>query len=429
MRLKFVLALVGLLLLFSLFGLNAPATRAAEIRSGDRVVVAADEVIDDDLIVSANVVEIDGVVTGDLVAAARQIIVRGTVEGSAALAGQEILVSGQIDGSLYAAGYVVTLAEGAVVGRNVYFFGFALTTEPGSQIGRTLHASGAQVRHNGAIGGDLNVATSALEVNGQVSGDVTGQVSAAGAPARMPFGMPGLPPVEILTPGLRVAPEAQIGGQVLVQEMTTAPTAAEETGALGLPRWLSNRLGTVIGLLLTAAVVVYFAPRFLPAVSGALRRKPLPSLGWGALIYLLLFPLGLIVGLILVVLLTIVVGFVTFGQLTAAILGLAGSFWLFALFAFLFFVYVIAWLIVGHLAGDALLSRAGVGAGRWAQFLSVALGVVIFQALRAIPFLGFLVAFLVGTFALGALFVVWLERRRTGRADEMPPKPAGSVSA
>jgi hypothetical protein len=176
-------------------------------------------------------------------------------------------------------------------------------------------------------------------------------------------------------------------------------------------------------------VVIYFAPRFLPAVSDALRRKPLPSLGWGALIYIILFPLGLFVGLILIVLLTIFVGFITFGQLTAAILGLAGSFWLFAIFAFLFFVYVIAWLIVGHLAGDALLSRAGVGAGQWAQFLSVALGVVIFQALRAIPFLGFFVAFLVGTLAMGALFVVWLERRRAGRADEIPPKPAGSVPA
>jgi cytoskeletal protein CcmA (bactofilin family) len=423
MRYKVVLLLGWLLLALAFIGRAAP-TRAAEIRSGDRVIIAADEVIDDDLIVSGDVVEIDGAVTGDLVAAARQIIVRGTVEGSAALAGQETLVSGQIDGSLYAAGYVMTLADGAVIGRNVYFGGFSLITQPGSQVGRAVHAAGAQVRHNGAIGGDLNVAASALEVNGQVAGDVTGQVSAAGTTTQLPFTFPGLPAVEVLTPGLRVGPEAQVGGEVQVSEATAAPA---ETGVLGLPLWLTDRLGTIIGLLLVAAVLIYFAPRFLPAVSDALRRKPLPSLGWGALIYLLLFPLALVASLVLVGLITVVFGVITFGQLTAAILGLAGSLWLFALFAFLFFAYIISWLIVGHLLGGALLSRAGVSApSRWIQFLYVALGVILFQALRAIPVLGFIVAFLVGTFALGALFVYWLERRRAGKP-VVAPEPAGSV--
>jgi cytoskeletal protein CcmA (bactofilin family) len=426
MRHKVIIVLAGLFLLSGLAILNVPTARAADIRTGDRVVIAADEVIDDDLIVSAGVVEVDGAITGDLVVSARQIILRGTVGGSAALAGQEILVSGQIDGSLYAAGYVMTLAEGAVVARNVYFGGFALTTALGSQIGRSLHAGGAQVTHNGAVGGDLNVAASALEVNGQVSGDVTGQVSAATTPARMPFGVPGLPQVEILTPGLRVGPEAQIGGQVLATEVAAAPAETAATGFLGLPRWLLNRVGEVIGQLIVAAALIYFAPRFLPVVSDALRRKPLPSLGWGALIYLILFPLALIAGLILVVLLTIAFGVVTFGQHTAAILGLTGGFYLFALFAFLFVAYIISWLIVGHLIGRALLSRLGGDApDRAVQFIYVALGVVLLQALRAVPYLGFLVAFLVGTFALGALFVVWLERRRAGKVPAVA-QPAAS---
>lgn len=426
MRLKVVFALVGLFLLSGLFVLNVPAARAAEIRTGDRVVIAADEVIDDDLIVSGNVVEVDGEVTGDLVVSARQIILRGTVGGSAALAGQEILVSGQVDGSLYVAGYVATLADGAVIARNVYFGGFALTTAPGSRIGRSLHAGGAQVTHNGAIGGDLNVAAGALEVNGQVSGDVTGQVSAATTAARPMIPMPGLPNVEVLTPGLRVGPEAQIGGQVLATEVTAAPAEAAATGFLGLPRRLLNRVGEVIGQLIVAAALIYFAPRFLPVAGDALRRKPLPSLGWGALIYIILFPLALIAGLILVVFMTIAFGLVTFGQHTAAILGLTGGFYLFALFAFLFVAYIISWLIVGHLIGRALLSRVGGAApGRAVQFIYVALGVILLQALRAVPYLGFLVAFLVGTFALGALFVVWLERRRAGKVPAVA-QPAAS---
>jgi len=41
--------------------------------------------------------------------------------------------------------------------------------------------------------------------------------------------------------------------------------------------------------------------------------------------------------------------------------------------------------------------------------------VILFQALRAVPILGFIVAFLVGTFALGALVLAWQERRRAGQ--------------
>ena len=413
MRHKFIFPLVGLVLLAALFRPVAPAS-AADIRTGDRVVIAADETIDDDLIVSANIIEVNGTITGDLIPAGQQIVVRGTVGGSAALAGQVIDVSGQIDGSLYAGGYALRLLDGAVVGRNLYFGGFSATTAADSRVERNAYVGASQLRHEGAIGGDLNVGVSGLDVNGAVGGDVVGQTSPAGTNAKMPFSVPGMPAVDMMVPGLRVGPSAQIGGQVLAQEM--APVAAPTTGWLGLPLWLLHRIGETIGLLLAAIVVIAIAPRFIPAVSDALRRRPLPSLGWGALIYLLLFPVGLVAGLMLIVLLGFVVGLLTFGRYTLAIVGLSGSLWLLALFAFLFFVYMVAWLIVGHLVGRALLSRlGGASPGRPGQFLYVMVGVILFQALRAVPILGFIVAFLVGTFALGALVLAWQERRRAGR--------------
>lgn len=436
MRHKFIFPLVGLILLAALFRPIGTAF-AADIRTGDRIVIAADETIDDDLIVSGDIIEVNGTITGDLIAAGRQIVVRGTVGGSAALAAQVIEIPGQIDGSLYATGYTMQLSDGAVVGRNLFFTGFNLTTAAGSHVERDVYMAGQQMNHGGSIGGDLNVAANGVDVNGAVGGDVVGQTAPAGTSSRIPFSLPGMPAVEMQLPGLRVGPAAQISGQVLAQEVgpktqtngqvpaqDVEPAAPATTGWLGLPLWLLHRIGETIGLLLAAIAIIAVAPRFIPTVSDALRRRPLPSLGWGALIYLIVFPVGLVVGLMLVVLLGILVGWLTFGRYTLAVVGLSGSLWLTALFAFLFFVYIVSWLIVGHLLGRGLLSRLGLAApSRSMQFLYVTVGVILFEVLRAVPILGFILALLVGTFALGALFVAWQERRMAG-TDKGAPLPA-----
>lgn len=409
----FTALFVGSILLATLF-LPGPRAMASDIRTGDHVIIAADEVIDDDLIISGDIIEVNGTITGDLVAMGRQVVVRGAVGGSAALAAQAIDVSGRIDGSLYAGGYTMRLLDGATVGRNLYFGGYNLLTHPDSHVEGDANVAASQMTHNGTIGGDLNVSVSGLDVSGTVGGDITGQTAASGTTgSTIPFTPPGMPVVDMMSPGLRVAPEAAVGGQILAREVV--PAAPATTGFLGLPLWLLERIGETIGLLLAALVIVAVAPRFIPAVSDALRRKPLPSLGWGALIYLVLFPIGIIAGLFLVILLAVLTNLLTFGRYTLAILGLSASFWLFALFAFLFFVYMVAWLIVGHLVGRALLSRlGGPEPGRAVQFLYVAVGVILFQVLHAVPYLGFVLAFIVGTLALGALFVAWQERRRAG---------------
>ena len=409
MRGKSLILFIGLAL--AVLGLLARPAHAADIRTGERVVIAADEVIDDDLIVSAQFVEVNGTVSGDVVATGTVVIINGPVEGSVMVAAQSVEVNGPVGGSVYAAGYSLQLGGEADVQRNVLSFGFSATTQPGSQVGRDLYVAGYQLRHDGIVGGDLNVAVSALQINGTVGGDVTGEVSAAGRGAPRQVPLPNMPEtVATLPSGLVVGPAARIDGQMNVREIS--PAAQPVVGVFGLPLWLSDRLGTTIGLLLVAVFIIALWPRFLPALSGALQRRPLPSLGWGLLIYLLLFPVGILVGIVLIIGLTLLFAMVTFGQLTAAMLGLTVGTYLFALFGFLFFTYVIAWLVVGHLLGRALFNRANRPVSRIAQFFYVVLGVVLWQALRAVPVLGFIVAFFVGTLALGAVVVYWQDRHR-----------------
>ena len=418
MRGKTILLILGLLVVA---GLVAPSVHAADIRRGERVVIAADEVIDDDLVVSAQYIEVNGTVTGDLVATGTIIVVNGTVEGSALLAAQSLEVRGRIAGSIYGATYSLLLDEGAAIHRNVLFAGFSAATRPDSEVDRDVYVVGYQLLHDGMVRGNVNVTTNALQINGSVGGDVRGEVAATGGGMPRQFALPTMPAdVAILPSGLVIGSTAQIGGQMAVQE--TAPAAAQPArGAFGLPKWLSDRLGQAIGLLLVAIVLIAVAPRFLPSLSDALRAEPLPALGWGLLIYLLLFPLALFVGLVLIVLLTILFGVVTFGQYTTAVLGLTTGAYVFGLFAFLFFTYMASWLIVGHLVGRLLLGRGKIGwPSRGAQFGYVLLGVVLFQALRAVPVLGFVLAFFVASLALGAVFVSWRARRRPAKASVQP---------
>ena len=424
MRSKSLILFIGVAL--AVLGLVARPTHAADIRTGERVVIAADEVIDDDLIVSAQFVEVNGTVTGDLVATGTVITINGHVGGSAIVAAQSVEVRGTIDGSLYGGAYSLLLGEGAAVARNVLFGGFSAATRAGSEVGRDFHAAGYQMLHEGRIGGDLNVSTVALQLNGAVGGDVVGEVSAPGSAAPPQVPLPNMPAtVSTLPSGLVIGPAAQIGGQVRVEQIVSTPQP--RGGPLGIQPWLTDRLGTVIGLLLVAVFVIALWPRFLPALSGSLQRRPLPSLGWGLLIYVLLFPAGIIVGLILIVGLTLLFAMVTFGQLTAAVLGLLVGLFLFALFGFLFFTYVVAWLIVGHLVGRVLFNRANRPVSRGVQFLYVLIGVLLLQALRLVPVLGFIVALFVGTLALGAALVYWLDRR-LAKALPAAPEPVEAKS-
>ncbi len=387
---------------------------ASDIRSGGTVVIAAEEVIDDDLIVSGETVQIDGTVRGDLIATGTTVIVNGKVEGSAALAGQSLRLTGDVDGSVYAASYDMTVGEAATVGRNLYYGGFSLVMEPGSSVGRSVYAGTSQVVADGTIGGDLVVGANALELNGAVAGDVRGEVALDDRPA-MPMGMmPNMPAIDQIAPGLRVDPAAAVGGSVTVKQTERTSQAAQpQTGFLGLPTWFTARLGEFIGLVIIGAILILLAPRLLPSLADEIRARPWPSLGWGALIMLVLFPVAIVAGGLLVVLLSAFFGIITFGELFSAVLALSGSFLAFSFFAFLFVAYLVAKVIVGYVVGRWLLGRFNMDpTSNWSHLAYVALGVLLYELLRAIPVAGWIISLIVTFFGVGVIMSYWLTSRR-----------------
>src|SRR5512133_1482124 len=132
------------LLVLRLLTLTTPAN-AFDGRSGENIVIKTDEVIDDDLYITAGTFVLDGTVNGDLIALGQTITINGKVDGDVMAAGQTIVVNGTVTGAVRMAGSVLLLGEQASVGGDVIAAGYSLETRAGSTIGQDLVFAGSQI--------------------------------------------------------------------------------------------------------------------------------------------------------------------------------------------------------------------------------------------------------------------------------------------
>lgn len=427
-------------LMFLLIGIlvlgGTGTASASDIRSGDSVIVAQGETIDDDLVVFANTIMINGTVNGDLVAFGNSVAVNGTVNGSAVLGGQTVRVNGEINGTLYSGGAEIILGPNAVIERNVMVGGYSLTTEPGSTVTRDLTMGGLQAVLAGRIGRDVQFAGQALELNGQIGRNVSAEVAEPDeSPFRMSFG-PDMPAA--IASGLRVGRNAQIDGQLSylstvdqTNEILATPAggvvfqAQPVTVAVEPPtvtyEWFFNRVRDFITVLVIGLAALWLArPPVLEAVSHA-RTKPLAATGWGFLMLLAGYTLVL-VAFAALLLFGILLGTSTLGGLatTSLVFGFAGS----ALYVTIF-TAVVVWgtkVIVSLLVGKLLLERF---AKQYAESPVTAflLGLVLFEIVASIPVLGFIVTIATMLLGLGAIWYVFYDRRRAHPVSMTTPAP------
>jgi len=134
----------------------------------DEVAVPAGETVDRTMVVNADTVRVDGTVDGDLIVVlADRLLLRGEVRGNVFCSARTIEVSGRVQGNLHAVGEKVRL-DGEV-GGNLYTLAELVTVAEGARVGRdaTHVAHGASVE--GAVGRDLFLLGEWLEVSGAVA--------------------------------------------------------------------------------------------------------------------------------------------------------------------------------------------------------------------------------------------------------------------
>jgi len=382
---------------------------ATDFRGGDTIVIDENQVIDDDLFIAGETVTIDGIVKGDLVATGETVTINGHVEGSLLISGRTLAINGTVNGSTYAGGYSLTLGEGAAVGRNLYFGGYNLAATSGSTVGRSLYGGGYQLLLNGDIAQDAMVGSAALAVNGRVGGDLRGTVGSSAErtpPTFMPDFEGAVPPV---APGLRISPDAAIGGALAIE--TTAMDAMGDVAAPPPPffslenptfRWA---IGEFLALLIIGLLLLYLRPTLIRRAGVALQERPLPSLGVG-LLTVVIVVIGSPIALGLTFLLALLGGWLTLGQLGGDILGVGIPTLLFVLTLFFFVAGIVTKIVVAYMGGNLLFRQASNGtSSRGLELIALAFGLLIYMGLRLIPFGGgAMIALLVTLFGLGAFY-------------------------
>ncbi|MCL5428524.1 MAG: hypothetical protein M1347_01815 [Chloroflexi bacterium] len=406
-------------ILFSALALSfASPARAAEIVTGDPdALVPADQVIDDDLVITGQNVRIEGTVYGDVFAAGSQVEVTGTIDGNLFVGSQLFINNGTVNGSVYSFSYVTNTGPAAFVADNLIGFAFSVATEEGSFVGRSVYALAYQAIISGQVARDVTFNGAAFRLNGNVGRNLTVQVAEPNPDAPAGYGpwmwVPGN--VEFIQPGYEVA-EGIVGGETDIQVIPYTPDSVpsvEPTTLWGfaVASWIFNRVGEFISLFLVGALLFLLWPAQMRRMEEQMTRHPWRSLGLGFLTAFL-FPFVFVLAALIIIMLGILFGVISLGQLAGPVLVI--GFLLLGLATVVFFIagLLAAKAIFGHLVGSRLL-QSSVEDNRWGMLLALLVGLLLYEVVALVPILGWLVALVVILLGWGAMAgALWIKEAK-----------------
>lgn len=346
--------------------------RAPEADGDGNVTVGAGESVKN-LYVAGRAVTVNAPTAGDLLVAGGTVSVIGSTEQDLAAVGGNVQLSGSVGGDLRAAAGNLTIS--GPVGGDLVAAGGTVTVPSGSRIAGDAVLGGGTVTLEAPVSGRLTVGGESVTINGKVDGAV--RVVAE----RLVFG----PNADIRGPVQyrgRVPAVVKAGAKVPEIGFSELPRRSGALGALTAAFVLKVLAWTLVGL-----VLVRYRKNALRAVYVTATTSPWVSLGVG-LVAAVATPV------VALVLLLSGVGYY------ATLLLLAG--------------YALVLLLAG--VGGALCVGAKVIS--WLQrqaeprfdWQTVLIGVVVWQLLRFIPFLGWLLVALCYLAVLGALLSYVRER-------------------
>ena len=420
--------ITAFILVILLTGAVVPAARAFDPRSGDTIVIAKGEVVEDDLYLTASSVTINGIVKGDVIAFGATIILgsSGVIEGDFMGAGQTVRVDGEVGDDARLAGYSVVVA--GKIGDDLVSAGFHVETGPESQIGGSAVMAGAQALLDGNIAEDVLAGAEGIELRGEFGGDVKVSVGGGEQDVNLSPGMfmPNMPPVPNVGSGLKLAPGAKVSGkleytaprqfsvpaEIASGGVTFIPEPVEEQAAAKAPPtpadrafdWILGRLRSYFTLLFAGLLLLWLLPGFARHLTETIQTRALPSLGWGFITYFAFFFIVIVVVVVAIILVAIL-GVVTLGQLAGTTVGIGLLLLTALVLGFSLITAYLAQVAVSLLGGRLILNRIKPDLAE-SRIWPLALGLLIFVPLAGIPFLGWLVNALAVLLGLGALWLL-----------------------
>ena len=407
----------------------APGTAAWDSRSGSEVVIGPDEVIADDLYVSAERLVLEGRVKGDLLFVGRTAEIDGTVDGDVLAVGQSVNISGKVGDDARILAQVVAIGAGAQVGDDLVASGYSLEARPQSSVGGGVIWLGYQALLAGDVAQDVKVGAGGLELRGNVGGNVVAEVGEPGAEVPFMMFMPGVPSVPSVPSGLTVHQDARVGGDLkytcqaevdvpsgvvagqVVHNRPVIKVEKQPSFAQRALDWFLKHLRRLLAFVLVGLLMVWAVPSLVGRAAADLRAAFLPSLGWGA-VSILAFLLAVLAVVVVTVLLAIILGLITLGDLMGTVITVGLVLIAVLSVSFVVLVTYVSKVIVGLWGGRLLLSRFKP---EWSErrVWSLVVGLVILVALTAIPWVGGVIALLAALLGVGSLARVVRAWQRT----------------
>lgn len=453
---------IGSAMLVVMLGLLAvvPAVHASEINNNG--VVKAGETINDDLMLSGETVQMDGTVNGMLIATGSTVFINGTVNGDLITFGQSVTITenGAVNGNIFTMAQIISMdgkATGSVaaasmsmsngktsaIQNNLYYGGYSLAQSKGSTIGRDVRAGVYQALLEGEIGQDAVVYGEAVEVSGNIARNAEFIVGnpASDAQAPSPY-MPNSGISRYLKPGLRVNPMAVIGGvmnytskvnQASQIEATPAggvvfqtpiPSAEEKKAEETTPAPVATTFGflsgftgfasNLISLLLIGGLLLWKFPALLEQNVSMVREKPWASMLYG-LITIIVGYFGLFLLLPVIILVSIIIGFITIGGLSGSTAAIGLSAWAAAFSIFSLAVFHVSKVIVAFLVGKWIFSKSAPASS--STIWPMVIGVFVYAILCIIPLFSLLLEIAVVLLGVGAMWLVFKQKTSPAASD------------
>ena len=456
-----VLIILPILIVFLLDGVQS--VKAAIInRDG---VVGVNEVIDDDIFLSNQNVKMDGTINGNLFAAGGTIVINGAINGDAFLGGQNVVImdkakisgnlfiggqivdiSGKIGGSVFGGASALNLKQGAEVDGNLYYGGYHFLTEAETIINRDVFIGSYQSILNGTASRNINISAAAIELTGTVGKNAVLNVANPGnaQPSTwqqyMPRGMP-----TAIKPGLRISKDAKINGQltytssleqsnaiavhpqggiiyqtpVPAESNRPSPSSATSNFIFNTGNVLLDILRDFFTLLVLGGLVLWLKPAWLNKTEQLAFLKPVHSAGYGlAVIIIGYLAAGLVA--VLLLFLGILLSVITLGGLSNAVFGVGFSSLAAVMAIFTLVVSYGSKLVITCLVGGMIIHKIAPRVAR-PEIWGMVTGVFLFVIFQPIPLFGLLLNLLVTIMGMGAIWLLFTNRKMAGLVEEKTP--------
>lgn len=374
-----------LLLVFSLLIVDSGAVKANDgqlQREGNVVTVARDEAIDHDYLTTGGTVTMSGTVNGDLYAFGGTLTIDGVVNGDVIAAGGTVTITGEVKDDVRVAGGTVTI-NGKIDG-NLLVGSGALNITRLSSIGGSVIAGSGTVEINAPISKIVWIGASQAQINSNIKADinVSAETLILGKEATVEGNLTYWSEREA-----QLYQGATVSGQIKREQPLVDTQAAPEIWGVALGFGLLLKLASTISLIVLGLLLLRYFPKQTLAASNQVARQPLVNLGWGVAAVI-------IVGFVIMLLCLSLVG-LPLGLVLAALIIIE---------VYLSGLFVSLWL-------GRRLFKSLERDRRYAWALVI--GIIIFQAISLLPFIGSLFKLLAILIGLGA----WLKTKLTAYSD------------